>query len=165
MIRDLPIRGFNKRQQAGNTEHLNVGGGVTPEWEGEKLVREECWKQTWLTASRWPQVSLSWLQEIPSPSPKNSLPPDAPLTAPQSFHFQEKELLSACFVRLSARPKQAHEGYKPAASLGLFISSRQILCQCSLQLGDILDNLTTPSDASRANFSSFRKGWANNGSI
>lgn len=85
---------------------------------------------------------------------------------PPKFLFpREIASLSACFLQCSASPVQAHEGCKPATSLGLFISSRQILCQCSLQLGDTFDNLTTPSDASRANFSSFRKGWANKGSL
>lgn len=41
----------------------------------------------------------------------------------------------------------------PATLLAMFVFKRQILCQRSLQLGDLFDNLTTPSDASRANFS------------
>lgn len=152
----MSIEGLIGGSKQADPEPLHAGRRGTPEWEGEEWAKK-----------RGLETNLADSTAVAPGQPFSALGDSkAKKDPPPKFLFsREIASLSACFLQLSARPKQAHEGYKPATSLGLFISSRQILCQCSLQLGDTLDNLTTPSDASRANFSSFRKGWAHNGSI
>lgn len=154
--RDLSIEGLVGGSKQADPEPLNARGRSTPKWKGEELAKKKG-LETGLADS--PAVAPGQPFSALGESEAKKDPP------PKFLFSREIAALSACFLQLSARPEQAHEGYKPATLLGLFISSRQILCQCSLQLGDTLDNLTTPSDASRANFSSFRKGWAHNGSI
>lgn len=155
----MPIREFNGGQQVDSSRTLECRRRC-PQMEG-KGTRVGRMLGTNL-AHRTPRApGQPCLARGDSKSKSKDAPPP-----PLKISFpREIASLSACLLPLSASPKPAQEGCKPAGSLGLFISSRQILCQCSLQLGDTLDNLTTPSDASRAFFSSFRKGWASNRSI